>query len=83
VPIEDDLALVGLLGARQDLYERALAGAVVSDEGHDLAGEHVKVSAAQRLDVAIVLHDAASLQQWFGHRLSLMWASFAPEATLP
>ena len=41
------------------LSKRRLAGAVVADEGDDLAGVDVEVDVVERLDEAVVLLDAA------------------------
>src|SRR6185295_6660375 len=57
--LEQDLSRVRGLDAGQALHERALAGAVVADEGDDLAGEDGEVRAAQRAHAPEALHDAA------------------------
>ena len=48
------------------LDERRLAGAVVADEGDDLAGVDVEVDAVERLHRAEALADAAQLEQRTG-----------------
>ena len=62
--LEDDLAAVGRVGARDALDQRRLAGAVVADERHHLAGAHLEVDVGQRLDRAEGLGDAAELEKW-------------------
>src|SRR5207247_5404222 len=62
-----DLARVGLGGPRQDLDQGALAGAVVADEGGDLARVDREVSTRQGADHAVALDDAACLQQRLAH----------------
>ena len=36
--VDQDLALVGLVEAVQDVHQRGLAGAVLAEQGEDLAG---------------------------------------------
>ena len=69
--LEEDLAGVGRLDARQALHERALAGAVVADERDDLARVDGEVRAAQRAHAAEPLDDAAGLEQGLGHQAVL------------
>ena len=47
LPINIDLALVGQMGARQDLHQRGLSGAVVTDDAHDLTAAQLQVHALQ------------------------------------
>ena len=56
-----DLAAVRLDDAAHDLHQGRLAGAVVADEGDDLAAMDLHARAAQRLDVAEVLVDPVGL----------------------
>ena len=56
---DEQLPLVGLEGAAQDLDQRRLAGAVVPDERHRLAAKDAEVDAAQRLDRAVRLAHTA------------------------
>src|SRR5262249_9541844 len=67
--VEQDLALVGDRRARQRLDERRLAGAVVADDGEELAGAPLEVGAVERGDVAVALHQALGLHD--GFRLGL------------
>ena len=60
--LEADLAAVDRVDARDALDERRLAGAVVADEGHDLARRHVEVDLEQRLDRAEALRDSLQFQ---------------------
>ncbi len=53
---------VGCMHAGEDLDQRRLAGAVVADERHDLAGMDVELDVGQRRDGAEVLADAAQAQ---------------------
>ena len=55
--------------AREDLHQRRLAGAVVADQRHHLAGMHVELDVGQRRDRAEMLRDAAEAQDrlGFGH----------------
>ena len=61
--VHEQLRRIGRrIDAGKDFHQRALAGAVVADQGGDLAGAGVEVHAAQRLDVAEPFDDAARLQ---------------------
>src|SRR6266545_2371811 len=60
--VQEDLALVGDEGARERLDEGRLAGAVVADDGLDLAGEQLEVAAVQGGHLAVALDQAARLQ---------------------
>ena len=46
-----------------DLYQGGLAGAIVTQEPHDLVAPHLKVDAAQRRHLAKGLGDIAQLQE--------------------
>ena len=46
---------IGLDEAGQDLDEGALAGAVLAEERHHLAGAKLEVDLGQRLDAAVAL----------------------------
>ena len=60
--LEEDLAAVDRVDARHALDQRRLAGAVVADEGGDLAGTHREVDLVQHLHRAEALVDPAQLQ---------------------
>ena len=60
--VEEDLALVDRVDAGDALDQRRLAGAVVADEGHDLAGRDVEVDLVEGLDGAEALRDSAQLE---------------------
>src|SRR5206468_1700079 len=64
--VENNLAAVRLLGAGQDLHERRLAGAVLADEGVDLAGTHLEADAVERDDTRVALADPAHLEEGSG-----------------
>src|SRR4029077_10037755 len=71
-PLEQDLAAVGRVCPGDALDQRRLAGAVVADERHHLAGADLEVDVAQRLDGAEGLGDAAKLEERvFGQRWGL------------
>ena len=55
--------------AGQDLDQRRLAGAVVADQRHDLAGVDVEIDVGQGRDGAEVLGDAAQAQHEFARRV--------------
>src|SRR5262249_5604202 len=59
--IDQDLALVRPVEAVEDLHERRLAGAVLADEGVDLALADGEVDAVVREDAREALRDAAHL----------------------
>ena len=61
--LEQDLAAVGGVRARDAFDQRRLAGAVVADEGHDLAAPHLEVDVGQRLHRAERLRDASELKE--------------------
>ena len=62
--VEEDLAGVVAVDAGDALDERRLAGAVVADERHDLAGPHLEVDIGQRLHGAERLREVADLEEW-------------------
>ncbi len=57
LPLEEDLALVERVDARETLDQRRLAGAVVADERHHLARADLEVDVGQGLDRAEALRD--------------------------
>ena len=63
LPLEAETALVGRMDAGDHLDQRRLAGAVVADEGDDLAGTNLEVDVLQRLDRAEALADALQREQ--------------------
>ena len=60
--VQPYLACVGSDRAGQRLDERRLAGAVVADDGQNLAGQQIEVGAIQGRDLPVPLHQAARLQ---------------------
>ena len=58
--VEPDLALVGHDRAGDRLDQRRLAGAVVADDGEDLARIEVEVGMVERGDAAVALDQAAA-----------------------
>jgi hypothetical protein len=75
---EPDLPVVGLRRARERLDQRRLPGAVVADDGEDLAREELEVRPVERNHVAVALHQPASLEDRLGavHR-RLRWRSWS------
>ena len=61
--VDEQLALVGLMRAGEDLDEARLARAVVAEDARDLAGVDVRRDVVERHDVAVVLAEAARFQQ--------------------
>ena len=59
--VDKQLARCGLVQPREDLDQGGFAGAVVAEDARDFAGAHGEVDAAQRLEGAVVLCDAAKL----------------------
>ena len=57
--VDEHLALVGLDQPVEDVHERALAGAVLAEEGMDLAGPDVEVDVVVGEDAGELLGDAA------------------------
>ena len=57
----EDVALIRLMDAREDLYESRLSGAIFPGKRMDLAGFESKVNVAQNLDRSKALADAAKL----------------------
>src|SRR6185437_13609858 len=55
--LEQHLALVGYVHAGEDLDQRRLAGAVVSEHAGDLAGVHSQADVLERVDAPEVLRD--------------------------
>ena len=69
--VDRDRAGVGLDQPGDDLEQRRLAAAARAEQAGQLAARKVEVDAAQRLDVAVDLADAAHLDDridWRGHR---------------
>src|SRR4029453_16516653 len=60
--VEEDLALVGDLGAREALDERGLARAVVADHGEHLAREELEAHPVEADDAAERLHEPAGAE---------------------
>src|SRR3954454_1187309 len=61
--VHQQLALVVLVHAREDLDERRLAGAVVAEHARHLVRLHADADVLQRVDVAEELRDVADLEQ--------------------
>ena len=59
--VDEDRALVGLVGAVQRLHQRRLAGAVLADDRVDRAGADLEVDAVVGDDTGKALHDVAQL----------------------
>ena len=62
--LEEELPGVGAVDAGDRLDQRRLAGAVVTDEGGDLARVDLEVDVVQHLDGAEALVDSTQLEQW-------------------
>ena len=62
--LEEDLAGIRAVNARDRLDQRRLAGAVVADERRHLAAVHVEVDVGECLDRAEGLRDVAELEEW-------------------
>ncbi len=74
LPLEEDLAVVEGIDADDPLDERRLAGAVVADEGHHLAGLDLEVDLVQRPDRAEGLRAAPTFEEWgVSHQTCLSW----------
>jgi len=65
-PFDDVLALVPFDRAGQDLDQRALAGAVLAGEAHDLAGAQLERDAVKRLDRPVGLRGAPQRHDGLG-----------------
>ena len=61
LPVDDDGALVGPVGAVEGLHQRRLAGAVLTDDGVHGAGLHRQVDAVVGDDAREALDDVAQL----------------------
>ncbi len=55
--VDEDLALIGPVQAVQDVHQRALAGAVLADEGEHLAATHAQVDVVVGDDAGESLRD--------------------------
>ena len=77
--VDQDLAGVGGMHAREHLHQRRLAGPVLADDRVDLAGAAVDVDAVQDLDAEEALADAAHLEQ-LGHAQTSTHAARSAEA---
>ena len=61
--VEQDLAVIGLGQPVEDVHERGLAGAVLAEQGVDLAGPDLEVDVVVGDDARIALGDAAHLER--------------------
>ncbi|MNL16005.1 hypothetical protein D3C87_1370260 [compost metagenome] len=59
LPLEKDLAAIGLDGTGQRLDQRGLARAIVADDGQDFPGHQVEVAIVEGGDAAIALVEGA------------------------
>ena len=68
-----DVAVIGAvrIDAGEHLHQRRFAGAVLADDGVDLAGTHVQIDVLKGLHTRKSLGDAAHLQDRLVHRLAL------------
>ncbi len=64
--LDEDLALVGLVDAVDDVHERRLAGAVLTEERVHLAAAKIEVDSIVRDDPRKALRDAAQFQDGRG-----------------
>ena len=80
--VDQDLARGRRLGAGQDLDQRALARAVVTDESDNLARLHIEVGAGQRTDVAVHLRNVPCFQRE-AHRTTPYRLRYRREAEPP
>jgi hypothetical protein len=60
--VDEQPAAVGLVLAAEDLQQRALAGAVLAEQAHDLARPRLEADPVQRLDAGEHLADVVELQ---------------------
>ena len=66
LPIQRNLAFVGLLDAGDQAHERAFARAVVAHDGRVLTRHQPEIGIGQGLDATIVFGQAANLQHGVG-----------------
>src|SRR6185295_17979602 len=71
-----DGPLVGQVGARRDLHQRRLPGAVAADEADDFTGGDREVDPLKRLDPAEGFLDPLQLEHYFCNSLSLVQNAF-------
>ena len=62
-----DAAGIRTLGTGQDLEQRRLAGAVLTEQAVDLAGVEIERDVVQRLHAGVELGDPGDPQQRLGH----------------
>ncbi len=65
--LEEDLSLVAGVDAGEDLHQRGLAGAVLTDEDEDLARSNLEVHILQRLHAGKPLADSLDLEDRIAH----------------
>jgi hypothetical protein len=67
---DENIAAVGTMHTAEDADERRLAGAVLADNGVDLAERHVEVDAVERGGRAELLADASDARRGMTHRFN-------------
>ena len=71
--LQQDLPLVGLVEAVEDVHERRLAGAVLAEEGVHLALAHVEADVVVGDDAREPLRDPTHLEDWLvGHAAPIL-----------
>ncbi len=68
--VDEDLAAVGTMHAAEDADQRRLAGAVLADDGMDLAEADVEIDAVERDRRAEVLADGLGACGRMAHRIN-------------
>src|ERR1700742_3627220 len=74
--VEQDLSAVRRMDAHERLHQRALAGAIVADERHDLLWIDREARAPERLHAPEALDDVPRLKDGFGHHPPPLSSSF-------
>jgi hypothetical protein len=72
LPVDADLTFVGLVEAVEDPHQRRLAGAILAQQGMDLAGAHLEGDAVIRHHAGEAFDNAAQFDGGeAGHPISL------------
>ncbi len=83
MPVEPHLAAIVAQRAAQAIDQRALAGAIRTDQPQPLTGRHTQFDIGQRDEPTEAFAQTRHRQQWVGHRLNHPMMPSAPRRRKP